>query len=152
MANLLELQTVDSAYLPLTDLKGDPLGIRLKVAGPYSTQVQEATKRAERKRRSFTRRVSGVRKLTESQQSEMEKLTEEAVLDRLVSSVLGWDTLDEENSTEEEQVWISGVVFLGPEELPFSRANVEKVLEAVPYVKDQLSLFHTDEANFTSAS
>lgn len=145
--DLKQLKTEDQGVLELYDHKGEPMGIRLMLAGPYSQQALDSQKTSEKKRQNFFRQLGSVRKMSAGQQKEFDEMIQKLMEDRIVNSVLAWEHAEDVDSPE----WEAGVPY-GGELLGCNKENVSMVFKELPYLKDQVFIFISNEANFTGVS
>ncbi|MCB2186482.1 MAG: hypothetical protein KQJ78_08700 [Deltaproteobacteria bacterium] len=139
--DLAALETGDNAQLEIMDLRGEPTGLKITLAGPHSTQVKEALRRGEQKIVRFQRRIGNPRRMNKAQEEEYNELLREIVFERLIDTTLAWESSDSPDK-----------IMFGGEELACTPENVRRVYEKVPFLKEQVQSLVADEANFIRSS
>jgi hypothetical protein len=84
---------------------------------------------------------------------DMESLLEnqEKYATSLFERVIGWGDHEETKSKDPKKGTIVNTILWGEDKLEFSKENVLKVLDACPWMKEQISSFMGKRANFLQA-
>ena len=133
------LETADSSAIEIVDLRGEPTGFSITLAGPNSEAAREAQRVGEVRVSRFLRRAGSSRKMSQRQEDEYRELLRDVILEKLVACTMGWQDADG------DEVVIDGKAYKCTPE------SVRLLYEKAPGIKDQMIQAMADEGNFTKA-